>query len=104
MPFEIKFTLIAHTQFEKLRTNKSLEKRFKAVKKSLRLLSQDPSYPGLKTHKYDSIKGPDGVEVFEAYAENKTPAAYRIFWCYHPPKDASSSVSTITILAITPHP
>ena len=37
-------------------------------------------------------------EIFEAYAENNTPAAYRIFWYYGPNK------KEITILAITPHP
>ena len=37
-------------------------------------------------------------EIFEAYAENKTPAAWRIFWYYGPNK------KQITILAITPHP
>jgi hypothetical protein len=39
-----------------------------------------------------------GKEIFEAYAENNTPAAYRIFWCYGPEKD------NITIISITPHP
>lgn len=104
MPFELKYTEEAQKQFEELSKDKNLEKRFKAVKKSLSLLSQDPSYPSLNTHKYDSIKGPEGVEVFEAYDENKTPAAYRIFWCYFPPKTDPDSIGTITVLAITPHP
>jgi hypothetical protein len=34
----------------------------------------------------------------EAYVENKTPAAFRVFWCYGPNRDE------LTILAITPHP
>lgn len=34
----------------------------------------------------------------EAYAENKTPAAYRIFWHYGPGQDE------ITVIAIIPHP
>jgi len=42
--------------------------------------------------------GPAGEEVFEAYAENRTPAAYRIFWYYGPEADQ------ITIVAINPHP
>lgn len=104
MPFELKYTLEAQKQFEDLSKDKSLEKRFKAVKKALHFLSQDPTYPSLKTHKYDSLTGPNGAEVFEAYAENQTPAAYRIFWCYYPPKASPDAVSTITIIAITPHP
>jgi hypothetical protein len=34
----------------------------------------------------------------EADAENKTPAAYRIFWHYGPGQDE------ITVIAIIPHP
>jgi hypothetical protein len=37
-------------------------------------------------------------DVFEAYAQNKTPSAYRLFWHYGPNK------GTIPIIAITPHP
>ena len=55
-------------------------------------------HPGLHTHKYDSLTGEHGEDVFEAYAENKTPAAYRIFWHYGPGK------GRITIVAITDHP
>jgi hypothetical protein len=44
------------------------------------------------------MHGENGEEVFEAYAENNTPGAYRIFWHYGPGKDV------ITIIAITPHP
>jgi hypothetical protein len=55
-------------------------------------------HPGLKTHKYDSLTGSNNAEVFEAYVENQTPGAYRIFWCY------GSNAEEITILAITPHP
>jgi len=37
-------------------------------------------------------------KVFEAYAEQGTPAAYRIFW-YYGPKETH-----LTVVAITPHP
>lgn len=38
------------------------------------------------THEYDSITNPfdDKKKVFEAYAQNQTPGAYRVFWCYGP--------------------
>lgn len=42
--------------------------------------------------------GAHGEEIFEAYAENHTPTAYRIFWHYGP------GSQIITIVAITPHP
>lgn len=62
------------------------------------MLEANPRHPGLNTHKFVSIRSPNGEEVFEAYAENKTKAACRIFWMYGP------GSSQITILAITPHP
>lgn len=55
-------------------------------------------HPLLNTHKYDEIKGPSGEAVFESYAQNNTPGAYRIFWCYGLGK------KEITVIAITPHP
>jgi len=50
------------------------------------------------THEFTSLKGPKGEKVFEAYAEQATPAAYRIFWYY------GSKENQITIISITPHP
>jgi hypothetical protein len=97
--FALKYSLVAKRQLEELSANRTLEPRFKAVKKALRLIGENPAYPSLQTHKYGSLEGPEGVEVFEAYAENNTPSAYRIFWCYYPAK-----TNTITILLITPHP
>ena len=73
-------------------------KKYKKVLKTLGLMQTNLRHSGLKTHKYDSLSGPDEEEVFEAYVENKTPAAFRIFWYYGPGKNV------ITILAITPHP
>ena len=73
---------------------------FKQIQKTLQLLSTNPKHPGLQTHEYYSVKHPFSPEekVFEAYVQNRTPGAYRIFWCYGPNK------KQITILDITPHP
>ncbi|OGT68160.1 MAG: hypothetical protein A3H43_02480 [Gammaproteobacteria bacterium RIFCSPLOWO2_02_FULL_42_9] len=96
--FKLQFTDIARAQLEALRKNKSLKKRAKAVLKTLAYLEADPRHPSLNTHKYTTIIGSAGEEIFEAYAENNTPAAYRIFWYY------GSKKKQITIVAITPHP
>ena len=98
MPFELQFTERASNQLDTLESDAGLAKRFKAVKKALGMLESNPRLPGLNTHKFESIKGPNGEEVFEAYAENKTPAAWRIFWIYGPGRNQ------ITVIAITPHP
>lgn len=73
---------------------------FKQVAKAIRQLAENPRHPSLHTHEYDSLAHPFDPpgKVFEAYAQNKTPGAYRIFWCYGP------ETSEITIIAITPHP
>jgi hypothetical protein len=104
LPFELSYTEEARSQFDALSKDKDLTRRFKSICKALKFLAQDPTYPSLHTHKYDSIEGPERTEVLEAYAENKTPAAYRIFWCYYPPKKDTETSGTITILAIIPHP
>ena len=73
---------------------------FKQVFKTIELLKSNPKHPGLQTHEFLSMENPfeKNGKVFEAYAQNKTPNAYRVFWCYGPGK------KEITILAITPHP
>ncbi len=96
--FDIFLTNEADEQLGRLKNDKGLSKRYKAVKKAIQFLSQNPRHPGLQTHVFTSLKGPKGEKVFEAYAEQATPAAYRIFW-YHGPKEKQ-----ITIISITPHP
>src|SRR6184192_2243407 len=98
MAFTLRQTEDAAAQLGQLRSDPALAKRFKAVSKCLRLLAADPRHPGLNTHKYASVAGANGEDVFEAYAENNTPGAYRVFWHYGPGK------REITIVAITPHP
>ena len=80
MTFELLFTAQADADLNALEANAGLTKCLKAVRKALGLLKTHPRHPGLNTHKFSSLSGPHGEEVFEAYAENKTPAAWRIFW------------------------
>lgn len=94
----LKFTEQADDDLTRLQRDKGLAKRLRAVKKALGNLEINPRHPGLNTHEYDSLKGLNGEKVFEAYAENKTPASYRIFWHYGPGQD------DITVIAITSHP
>jgi hypothetical protein len=97
MVFKLHFADRAKIDLRALEANKTHQKRLKAFRNALGRLQSNPRHPGLKTYKYSSLSGPDGEEIFEAYAENNTPAAYRIFWFYGPEKK-------ITIVAITPHP
>ena len=73
--------------------------KLKEAKKTLRLLRDvGLGHPGLNSHKYQSLTGPDGEDVWESYIENRTPGAWRIWWLYDPTPD------TLTILALGPHP
>ena len=72
--------------------------KLKKVRKALGHLEQNPKHPGLNSHKYQSIKGADGSDVWESYVENRTPGAWRIFWQY------GSEADTIVITTIGPHP
>ena len=98
MAFEIVFSTEADTQMDAIEANPALLKRCKAVQKALAYLESNPRHPSLNTHKFDELTGANGEAVFEAYAENDTPGAYRIFWHYGPVEDM------ITIVAITAHP
>ena len=96
--FEIEWTDEAKETYKLLKANPSEKTRYKAVKKTIEFLASDPRHPSLQTHPFMSLNGPNGEKVFEAYAQQKTPAAYRVFWYYGP------SRGIITIFAITPHP
>lgn len=98
MSFKLLFSNNAQQDLDVLEKNPALLKRLKSVRKTLGYLSVDPRHPSLSTHEYQSLTGKNGEKIFEAYAENNTPAAYRIFWHYGPNK------KEITIIAITPHP
>jgi hypothetical protein len=96
--FELEWTREAEETYNLLKGAPSQNKSYKAVKKTIRFLTENPRHNSLQTHEYLSLKGPNGEKVFEAYAEQKTPAAYRVFWYYGP------SRGIITIFAITSHP
>ncbi len=105
--FQLKWSKAADAQFKEILKNaESTEPGSKQaglakqVQKSLALLQQNPRHPSLNTHPYSGYANPykTGKHVWEAYAQNRTAGAYRIFWCYGPLK------GWITVIAITPHP
>jgi hypothetical protein len=96
--FRLLFAKEAGATLDDLESSPQHATKLKKVRKALGLLQRDPRYPGLHSHKYGSIKGQNGEEVWDSYVENKTPSAWRIFWHYGPDPD------TITILLVTPHP
>ncbi len=96
--FEIDYSDLAKYQLNILLNDSSKRSMAKAVVKSLGYMRTNLRHPSLNTHKFEEMIGPKGEEVFESYAQNNTPGAYRIFWHYGPGK------GIITVLAITAHP
>jgi len=92
------FTPQADADLREIETNPAKRKILKAVRKTLGLLETNLRHPSLQTHEFTSLKGPSGEKVFEAYVQQKTPGAYRVFWYYSPERNQ------ITIVSITPHP
>jgi len=77
----------------------------KQVLKTLALPQHNMRHPGLKTHHYTALRGDNGETVWEAYVQNNTPGAYRIFFHYGPDDVISGKrIPTITIVAVSPHP
>jgi len=95
---ELIFTPQADSDLREIENDPSKKDILKAVRKTLGFMETNLRHPSLNTHEFTSLKGPIGEKVFEAYVQQKTSAAYRIFWYYGPDR------KQITIVAITPHP
>ncbi|MBS3907978.1 MAG: hypothetical protein KGZ49_13180 [Syntrophaceae bacterium] len=96
--FELIFTPQADEDLMEIENNPAQKNILKAVRKTLGFMETNLRHPSLNTHEFTSLRGPNGEKVFEAYAQQSTPSAYRIFWYYGPGR------KQITIVAITPHP
>jgi hypothetical protein len=102
---KIKFTPTADEQYTALENAPSKAVIFEQVRKAIGYLEIDPHHPSLNTHEFTSLTGANGDKVFEAYAQNNTPGAYRIFWHYGPDETKGKKrTPVITIVAITRHP
>lgn len=99
MAFRLILSPEAQRSLEELERDKGLAKRLRAVRKALGRLEQNPDHPGLNVHPWRGYNCPHGGLLLEAYAENNTPSAYRVFFCYVP-----GERGVILIVAITPHP
>lgn len=102
---EVRLTEAAREELRRLAKSPAEAGRYKQALKTIELLATNPRHLSLNTHKFRSLVGPDGEEVFEAYVQNRTPGAYRVFFHYGPDRiEKGKRVPVVTILAITPHP
>jgi hypothetical protein len=95
---ELIFTQKADQDLTYLEQDLSKKAILKAVRKTLAFMEYNLRHPSLHTHEFTSLNGPSGEKVFEAYAQQNTPGAYRVFWYYGP------SNNQLTIVTIIPHP
>jgi hypothetical protein len=103
---ELRFTLEADRQLADIENNPSLKGLQRQVRKTLGYLETNLRSKSLQTHEYQSLTTRYGIKVFEAYVQQKTPAAYRVFWHYGPDEMSKDGkrIPIITVIAITPHP
>jgi hypothetical protein len=101
----IKFNPTAVEHYTALKNNPSNAALLEQVRKTIGYLELDPHHPSLHTPEFTSLSGAKGEKIFEAYAQNMTPGAYRIFWHCGPDEiKGKKRTAVITIIAITRHP
>lgn len=102
---ELRLTPAARESLRELEADPHSLNLLKQVRKTLALLETNLRHPSLNTHKFRSLRGPSGEDVFEAYVQNQTPGAYRVFFYYGPDRiEAGRRIPVLSIVAITPHP
>lgn len=95
--FNIEMTPLALKQYEGIKKREPKQGLLKQIKKTIKFLRENPRHPSLHTHKNQKLSDLHGLDIFQAYAQNYTPGAYRIFFIY-------SRKDEITITSIEAHP
>lgn len=98
MQFKLIPTVEAVSCLQALEHDSTLKVQCKAVKKALGYMETNLRHPGLHTHNHTELSKHYGVEIFESYAQNNTPGAYRIFWHY------GKKRGEIVVVSIVKHP
>jgi len=106
MQRELRFTPSADAELQRIKRDPSLKGVLKQVNKTLGYLETNLTSKSLQTHEFKSLTRRYGKKVFEAYIQQDTPGAYRVFWNFGPDEKDSKGkrVPIISIVAITPHP
>ena len=103
---KLRFKSPADEQLTYLENSPAQKGILKQVRKTLGYLETNLGATSLQNHPHESLTRRYGVPIFEAYAQQNTPGAYRIFWRYGPDEEDKNGkrIPIITIVAITPHP
>lgn len=103
---DLRFTHTADKQLAITENDPALVDVLKQVRKTLGYLETNLRAKSLQNHEFESLTRRYGKKIFEAYVQQNTPGAYRIFWHYGPDEIEKNGdrIAIITIVAITPHP
>ena len=103
---KLRFKPIAEEQLNRIKHDPALKGVRKQVRKTLGYLETDLQAKSLQTHEFESLTRRYGKRIFEAYVQQKTPGAYRVFWHYGPDEidKRGNRIPIITVVAMTPHP
>ena len=106
MRYKLRFTQTADEQLRRIENDPASPGILKQIRKTLGYLEINIRAKSLQTHEFESLTRRYGQKIFEAYVQQNTPSAYRIFWHYGPDEIDKNSkrIAVTTILAITPHP
>ncbi len=103
---ELRFKPAANEEYDKLKSSPALKGILKQVNKTLGYLETNLKSKSLQTHEFESLTKRYGIKIFEAYAQQNTSSAYRVFWHYGPDEmdEKGNRIPIITIVGITSHP
>jgi hypothetical protein len=106
MSRKLRFTPTADEQLAGIENAPALGNVLKEVRKTLGYLETNLRAKSLQTHEFESLTRRYGKKIFEAYVQQNTPGAYRVFWHYGPDETDKNGkrIAVITIVAIIPHP
>jgi DNA-binding FadR family transcriptional regulator len=106
MQRKLRFTPTAAGVLKELENNPAFASILRQVRKTLGYLETNPRHNSLQTHKHIALSMRYKKEIFEAYAQQNTSAAYRVFWRYEDDEkdNKENRIPVITVIAITPHP
>lgn len=91
------FWIELNRKVDKGEANKDEVILLKQLKKTLKLLQNNPKHKGLHSHEIEILSKRYRRKVWESYLENKKSGAKRLFWVYYPP-------GAITVIGLEPHP
>ena len=97
MQFRLEFTKEASASLKSLEAPDQ-KAQLEAVRKCLGFLETNPHHGSLRSKKFETFSGPNGEKVFESYAQQNRPGAYRVFWYYSKEQDR-----LIIVSGIVPH-